>query len=513
MSTFQRIIGWLTENPNDPRGPRSASASYFKYLHGLEADDGTFAFGGMMHELKDVGSNTLFLGQIGSGKSLNGDTAVHSGVCPDDGIFRHRLLALDVKQSLYPTLCGWGLSSDQIVVTDPRDARSRPIDFASDIVDDEEVVAFASILLPEEAASTGGSRFFENAALSLTVNLIRAFRAAGARWTLNDLVEVMQDESMLRRALKTTTAGAAAERIFFRNAKVAADTITTIYTKLVLPYGALAPLMARSKNEPFSVRKWARSKYPQAVLLHVDEFCRNTVGRLLQATFRSASMELSSQRASSLPGPTWVWLDELREVGAELDGLRSMLLLSRDRDVHVVAGFQSKAGADACFGKESADELVAQFGNVGILRMTGSDASWASEMLGRYEDERDEISIGYGPQGQTSTRSKRLMERASVMPSEFAQMAKPTREDGCDGVFCMPGASPWRGPIPGEFYDLHRPQPTQDAGFMPRPPGEERPLPLTPKDLERLGIPPEEERGTPDGDGGPPPPITFRVSR
>ncbi len=513
MSTFKRILNWITENPNDPRGPRFASARYHKYLKTLTSEDGSFAFGGLMHELDDIGSNTLFLGQIGSGKSLNGDAAVHSGVCPNGSGFQHRLLALDVKQTIYPTLRGWGLSPEQIIVTDPRDARSRPIDFASDIVGNEEVVAFAAILLPEEAAAAGASHFFDNAALSLTVNLIRAFRSAGADWTLNDLIEVMQDESLLRRALRTTTAGAAAERIFFRNERVAADTITTIYTKLVLPYGALAPLMARSKNEPFSVRKWARSQYPQAVLLHVDDFCRNTVGRLVQATFRSASMELSSQRASHLPGPTWVWLDELREVGAELDGLRSLLLLSRDRDVHVVAGFQSKAGADSCFGKDSADELIAQFGNVGILRMTGSDASWASEMLGKFEEKHTDISIGYGPQGQTRSESQRLMERISVMPSEFAQMPKPNREIGCDGVFCVPGAPPWRGPIPGEFYDQHRPSPTKDAGFVPRPPDEERPLPLTHADLLRLGIPPESKEGSFGKDDDAPPPITFRVSR
>lgn len=428
----------------------------------------------------------LVLGQNQSGKTLLIRQLIASALSPDGHGPLHRALVLDAKYEWYPILRGIGVPDERIVVLNPFDERCTAWDVARDTEDAGSVRQLASILAPPEPRSQ--QPFFANAAQELVAAVIETFRklTPGA-WTLNDLVECFTDDNDLKMVLSLTGEGRQAlARYVNGNEKSSSDVLSTVDTKL-RPLAVAARLSARCPRR-ISLRSWVNAEQPSALLLARDDSIAQAMDPLNRALFKRLS-QLALGRVEEDPvDKTWFFLDEARWAG-ELDGLQGLLLKGRSKGVHVVMGVQEVQGMRHVYGQYQADEILSQFGNLALLRLSCPDSmTWAVRIIGRYEAYVE----GFGesrtssqhPSSSTS-RDWRLQERPGALEQQFRAFPLPTASTGIWGAFLIPGHA-WLDCVPPAFVNAHMKPKADVPGFVPRPAHEQERLPWSAEFRRRL---------------------------
>jgi type IV secretory pathway TraG/TraD family ATPase VirD4 len=401
-----------------------------------------------------------------------------------------------------------GVPRERIVVLHPFDARCSAWDIARDVTDAASARQFASILSPLDKSST--QPFFANAAQDLLATVINVLRTrVPEAWTLNDALEALTSPERLRQVLSLTDEGRDAMQVYLdENEKTAGDVLSTIRTKLA-PYATAARLWARSKKPSISLSAWAEEKEPRVLLVGTDDTNAASLDAINRAIFRRAS-ELVCARSGkegTLP-TTWFFIDEARWAG-ELDSLQGLLLKGRSKGARVVLGFQDIQGLRHVYGREQADELVGQCGNIAVLRLNSPETmSWAARYFGKYEEYIRSFgtsssrggSGGTSNWSQSSSENWSMQERYSILEQDFRLFPMPTLMEGITGAFAYPERA-WKDTIPPSFVAMYLCKESDDDGFEARDPGEQERLPWS--DQLKAALNSETTKDTPDDEEPP----------
>lgn len=426
------------------------------------------------------------VGTTGSGKTLTLNALMRSALMPSpEGLLRARALVHDHKTELYPTLRGIGVGEEDIHVLHSFDERSSAWNLAGDVRSRADAAQVAKALIP--TPSEQRNLFFYEASRNILREVIYSLHShAPGEWLLHDLVEIALDDEHLARALKSTPEG---QRLFRRvfgsgNPRTASDVCQTIETKLQ-PL-ATAALLWTHASRSVTLEEWVASR---SVLLlpHRPEYSES-VTPLNRALLTLLCSKLCS-RANTTTDPTWLFLDEFRALGA-FEGFDEVMLTGRAKGARVAIGFQDIQGLRHTWGRERADEILEQCGNVALLRMNSPESiEWAYRYVG--ETEYDEYSESWGRAGNqsSSTTTHRVASRATIMRHQFRTLPLAGPQHGVPGWFYIPG-------FPGQFLtnpswgDIVNflPQDSSDPAFLARPLREQEAPLISEARLAELGL-------------------------
>ena len=120
------------------------------------------------------------------------------------------------------------------------------------------------------------------------------------------------------------------------------------------------------------------------LILGEDETNRAALAVVNRLIFTRATEPLRKQ--PDRPNiPTWIFLDELRDLG-RIDALNRLLLKGRSKNVCVVLGFQDIEGLREVYGDKVANEIVGQCVHYAFLKLNSpTTADWASHAIGEQE--------------------------------------------------------------------------------------------------------------------------------
>ena len=138
--------------------------------------------------------------------------------------------------------------------------------------------------------------------------------------------------------------------------------MSTVATKLQR-YEFIAAAWSHA-SEKISLKDWVEGEY--ILLLGNDEATRTALDAINQVIFRRVS-ELILNQSESETRRTWVFLDEVREMG-HLEGLSRLLTKGRSKGCSIVLGFQDIEGLRDVYGQKIAAEITGQCSNKAILR-------------------------------------------------------------------------------------------------------------------------------------------------
>jgi hypothetical protein len=427
-------------------------------------------------------ANFLIAGTIGSGKTILQRLLFQSFLPHIRPGSNRRAIIFDAKREFHNVISKMAPHCP-IVVMDPFDARSSPWRMCSDIRTPAAARQVATAFFPDEKYS---QPFWTLAARGIVKNLFVALNIkAPDNWGLRDAVLLTRDQGLLEQFIKSVPE---TRHAFdnYRDEKVRNDILSTIESRME-GFETIAALWHNSKNEPVSLRDFPR----QEVILRFadDPSMREDVQAVNQLGFTILKESLLS-RWDGAPGETFVGIDEFPRLG-KVENFEDLLLTGRSFGVCCSLSFQEIDSVRRLYGKEGANEIIGQCGNMAFLRQVGDEsAGWASDMLGKVG--QYEYDPSWDPEGRMS-ETRRYVERDAVLGSEFMTFDPTGPATGLTGVFICPWVGAFKRTIPwGVIMENLIPPDPSVPNFIPRPASDQYLKPFTAEDLKRLGIQPPQ---------------------
>ena len=442
---------WTSLRPRSWRGGGLLPESEANRLG--KAGNGPIQWGGA--RLPDGAETTHFLvvGTTGSGKTLTLNKLMRDALRGLEPGCDRRALIYDPKTEVAQQLSSLDLDVP-VVFLNPFDSRCAQWDMSADVTSPVSALQVASILIPEESAST--NRYFTDTSRDLLAELMMCFVASGSSWTLRDVVLGMRSRERLQETLCKTDRGRELFEMHSGDPRAFHNVLSTARSKLA-PYEPVAALWARSEKR-VALRDWVRGE--MVLVLGNDDSARQAMDSLNRLIFQRAC-ELALRQPDSSTRRTWFFLDEVREAGT-LDSLGRLMTKGRSRGCCVALGFQDIHGLKSAYGPEIALEIVGQCSQKALLRMDSeATAKWASATLGQYEHV-DVLRSQSGYFDRVSQRTEQWRTADVVMPSEFMSIPPTTMKGGLTGYYVTPHIGAFRKtlPLPWILGDGH-----SDAGF------------------------------------------------
>jgi hypothetical protein len=412
------------------------------------------------------------LAQIGSGTSS----------------LSYRALVYDPKTVILSQLAGTGMPIDRVKILNPFDARCVAPDFQANIDTSAAALQFATLLIEEEKG--GHNRFFSDAARDLLTGVLRAFIKTAPRWDLRDMVLAMQVDKwiwQLTQRLPETKHLAQ----YFKEHRTWANIHATVKSHL----GKFEPVAGLYQGrETISLGSWLKGEY--CLVLGNHEALRAAIDPINKLVLKRVIEELLAQPVVK-NRQTWILLDELRDMG-QLDGLLSLLLKGREKNVCTVLVVHDAEGLHAVYTRPVSEEILSQCNHKAVLLLEApGTAAWASQLFGEVETIEDE--------------KKGLVKNHAVLPSEFLCIKPTNPQNGLTGYYASPYVGAWCGTLPGDYISrtIFPRDPEKLPDLVPRPKSDQELRPWTDADLRRLGLdpnidPPVRNRSTPQGPVAPP---------
>jgi len=374
-------------------------------------------------------------GISGSGKTLALQTLARS-VIPtirdaNPRATAQRALVFDPENKFVPFLQRLA-GTENVHVLNPFDLRSRPWDLANEIEDLASAQEMASNFVPEQPKDS--QPFWQRNARAILSAVFKALHLkAPGRWTLRHVFHIMTSQARLAAVLKATDQTQSL-------LEVLEPTNTTLFNVLaelrshVDMLEIIAALWDNSVrllgSKPFNIKEWlsggsvlvfGRPTQLEDTFQILNRVLLRRISQLIRAPM--------SQEQINARGRTWIFLDELRNVG-HLLGLEKLLTEGRSRGARVVITFQDIDGLRQVYGENIAEEIVNQCDAMSYLRCRGTTAKWASQRIGRGEYwDRDMNEGGSRTSGgnSSSTTNWGVHDRKQVsdivLESEFSELA------------------------------------------------------------------------------------------
>lgn len=370
----------------------------------------------------------ITVGASGAGKSLIMNTLVESvlyrfGI--DDGIKR-RAVVYDSKADLVGFLAGLR-PTETIKILNPFDKRFSPWNIAADVTTETDAIEFASILLPKNERDS--SPYFADTARALIAGVIKRLNATtvkGQWWTFRDLILAFDDQKRLETILTHPRTTYLLDHFLPDNSKNFSGVKSTADTALSL-YRPIAAFFASSTNEPISLKDWVQ-KEGTVLVLGNHEDAREATDTLNRLIFRQLSKFIIGRSGKIEKDETWIFLDELREMGA-LSGLRQLLLRGRSKGVAIAMGFQDVEGMYAAYGEHEGSEIIGAAQTLAMLHINATaakTAAWASQVFASRRDSAQSSSVNFGD-SSSQGMSSHLELIPNVFPIEFTSLPMPSK--------------------------------------------------------------------------------------
>ena len=390
-----------------------------------------YLWAGSVMPFSEACKHFITVGSSGAGKSITLNLLMQSVFCRfgrDDGV-RRRAVVYDAKADLVGFLAGI-LPMQKLAILNPFDNRFRPWNIAKDITTETDAIEFASILLPKTERDS--SPYFANAARALIAGVITRFNATtieGQFWTFRDLILAFHTKQRLQSILRHPTTAHLQDHFKEDNAKNFAGVKSTADTDLAL-YRPIAAFFASANEAPISLKEWLNGDGTVLVLGN-HESAREATDTLNRLIFRQLSKFIIGRSGKPEKDETWIFLDELREMGA-LPGLRQLLLRGRSKGVAIATGFQDVEGMYAAYGEHEGQEIIGAAQNAAILHVNATapkTAEWASRVFSSRRDVASSSSMSIGEQYSQGTSSH--MELVpNVFPIQFVSLPMPKAGGG-----------------------------------------------------------------------------------
>jgi len=437
--------------------PRTAGLQVGRHLFPARVASGHFAF----------------VGATGSGKTMMQRLLMQSALRQIGGGRGVRALVYDAKQDVLSILGGMKLRCP-VRIMNPLDARSVAWDMAHDITSPAAALQVTTALIPRFDRDT--NPFFTNATRHLLVGvLLYCIQRATGRWSFRQVLLVLRDAKLLRRVLENSSETQhllqyCAHEGTFQNILSTVLTVTSSFE-------IIAAAWDRAK-EQLSLRQWMRGE--EVIVLGNDEQNRSAIETINRLLFQRLS-ELMLAEDEVQPGDprrTWIFLDEVREMG-RLEGLPRLLTKGRSKGVALAIGFQDVAGLQSVYGREIAEEILGQCSTKVILRLNSAGtARWASQLFGSREvlersrsenRSRSMKNLGFDWSASSGEGiSNGITKRELVLESEFLDQ------------------------IPGPWMAAHLlPRSRTIFDHVPRPESEQYLRPWSDEDSEIFGLSPD----------------------
>ena len=449
--------------------------------------------------LPSIAASTHFLihGTSGSGKSLTLHRLM-SDVLSDMKSRDCRALVYDAKKDVIPDLGRMQLGVP-VLVLNPFDARSVGWQLAEDFTERKHAEALASILVPR-SQNDNRNPFFSNSVRGLLLEVVVVFMKTNPNdWTLRDVFLAMTNLKRLSAVLRKTDEGRDALDNAFGSEKTTQDMKASISEQL-RPLYTLAAAWHFTERK-MSLNRWLRTK--SILVLPNDDSSRPTIDMLNQIVFKRLS-EIVVDQPNSTTRTTAIFIDELSDA-PKLDGLKQLAKKGRSKGVCLALGFQSIEGLQDLYGEKAANEIADQCESKALLRVTGDVTSqWSSKLIGdklHVETSRTESTTksykGHSTLmekpsvSKATSNSQSIVQRATVLPSEFQTIPKTTVENGLTGYYTTGFYPPFKSTLPlSEFLPDSEPRSSKQVeAFVPRDPRHQELPYWTREDLDRLDLP------------------------
>jgi hypothetical protein len=439
------------------RSVPSTSAAYSPLEQGIR-------WAGITFPRCDLGAHYALIGASGSGKttvlrSLM-SSALRSGA---------RLIINDRGHEFGLDVLGCGR---QPILVNPFDQRCARWDLCRDLKDSATAGSFAASAIPERQGDH--QPYFRDAAWELARAGIISLQENFKTWQLRDLIEGTKTETRLRALLNLSEVGRVALECHANEQSGTAwpNVFSTLRTKLVQLEDVA--LIWEKAEHSFSIEEWMKCKtvlllgYEHLRAPAIDALNRALFERATQAVLASVGQTALEDDGLLLPDQeTWFFAEEAREF-KRLEGLRATMNEGRRAGAHVVISCQEIAGLQAVYGKEEADELLANCDQMAILKLNHpATREWAAQWVGQHERWRYSYSNTSGQHGSKTT-SRSVVQVQTVLPQQFRDFKKASFAEGVYGIASSASLPPWFMHVtPEEIAALPKANPSEPR-FIPR---------------------------------------------
>ncbi|MBW4464665.1 MAG: type IV secretion system DNA-binding domain-containing protein [Pegethrix bostrychoides GSE-TBD4-15B] len=435
-------------------------------------------FGGEFIDIAMLDGHFFLSGVAGSGKTLLTQIAqagVLKAIKPGRN---YRAIIFDTKGDVLPVLEGAGVPYELMNIND---IRAVAWDISEDCTTFDAADQLGYIFIPKDKAS---DPFWSDSARAILVGVMKAFiYQHGRDWGLHDVANALSlDETNLIKVLEGFPGNHGLINTIFRSAsdKTKDGIKMQLYTHLQKLTSAA--VHSQHATNRISLRSFLSSE--GVLVISQDLTSRETSNPVIQAMFRmlvnliNASSDSSSRR-------TFIFLDELRFIGL-LSGLNEAAIFGRTKGVRLWLTNQVVEGIYALYGKNEAEEILANCIYKSVLRTTSPlTAKWAESLSGSIEVWEEVPSTGYGQGGASGGNQFQRHKREKFYDSEFLNLPLPNRKDGLTGFFTSPTEGVMKN-IPGDVLEALKPAVKNVPAQVSKPMRLQMLSPWSNKELEKF---------------------------
>ena len=280
------------------------------------------------------------------------------------------------------------------IIFNPFDERSHVWDFWADIVDDESLERFASILMGfnRKISGTRSDPFWEKSAIEIFESAVRYQKDIQDK-SIESLNKLVRQTEL--RQLRQKLAGTNAARYLESENSVTANSILSVLTTSTKP---LAYLQDTAGQEVFSLKEYFKGVKNGSnawLFLATKPSNRSLTLPLIACLVELALAELMDIGIDE-DRRVWFVLDELAALGV-LPGLSSLMTEGRKYGACVLAGLQSLNQLYEYYGYHAGSKIFGQFGTLCFFRnQEESIVRMISNMCGTETITRQQKNTSFG---------------------------------------------------------------------------------------------------------------------
>jgi hypothetical protein len=299
---------------------------------------------------------------------------------------------------------------------------------------------------------------------------------APERWTLRDVLLVLQDDQVSKRLLLSLPQTRPTYSKYF--VQLHGDTLGDVFGTLATETTKLEPVAALWDRAAIriSLKDWAKDNY--ILVLGRDKEIDTPLDNVNRVLFQRISQLFTKQGT----GRTWIFIDEAKYAG-KIPGLDDLLSTGRSFGARVCLATQDLSGFQNAYGIEMAHELLGGTANKALLGTWNPvTAKYAAEIMGKTQRIERTTSRTRGRESST-TEAEHIVDRDAVMPEELMQVL-PADERRFFGYYATQVVGRYAGWLHHEKA-LYGPGP--DPAFVARSSEEQYLRPWNEADRTRFG--------------------------